>query len=126
MKWSLQDTRSRYYIEWLVIVVVLCLLALMLQSTRVIRWLDNQTYDRLWSAQSAFIQSQSDADPRIVIVTIDNESLKANGQWPWPRNTHAKLLEQIAACTTRGHQIHIKVATGFVVRQGALLDWYNA
>ena len=102
MKWSLQDTRSRYYVEWLVFVVVLCLLALMLQSTRVIRWLDNQTYDRLWSAQSAFTQSQSDADPRIVIVTIDNESLKANGQWPWPRSTHAKLLEQIAAAQPAG------------------------
>ncbi|MGH8821998.1 MAG: tRNA lysidine(34) synthetase TilS [Rhodoferax sp.] len=36
-----------------------------------------------------------------------------------------ELLDQIAACTTRGHRIHIKVATGFVVRKGALLDWYN-
>ncbi len=28
------------------------------------------------------------------------------------------LLRQIAACTTRGHQIHLKVAEGFVERQG--------
>ena len=36
-----------------------------------------------------------------------------------------ELLDQIAACTTRGHRFHIKVATGFVARKGTLLDWYN-
>lgn len=40
-----------------------------------------------------------------------------------------ELLGQISACTTRGHQIHIKVGTGFVrrvfQREGAVLDWYN-
>jgi tRNA(Ile)-lysidine synthase len=36
-----------------------------------------------------------------------------------------ELLDQIAACTTRGHQIRIKVGTGFVQRKGAGLDWYN-
>ncbi|MFT4241454.1 MAG: tRNA lysidine(34) synthetase TilS [Acidovorax sp.] len=37
----------------------------------------------------------------------------------------AELLDQIAACTTRGHRIHIKVGRGFVVRSGQTLDWYN-
>jgi tRNA(Ile)-lysidine synthase len=36
-----------------------------------------------------------------------------------------ELLDQIAACTTRGHQIHIKVGAGFVERRGAVLTWYN-
>lgn len=36
-----------------------------------------------------------------------------------------ELLDQIAACTTRGHKIRIKVAQGFVERKGAHLDWYN-
>ncbi|MDR3453823.1 MAG: tRNA lysidine(34) synthetase TilS [Rhodoferax sp.] len=36
-----------------------------------------------------------------------------------------ELLDQIAACTTRGHQIRLKIGTGFVVRKGADLDWYN-
>lgn len=36
-----------------------------------------------------------------------------------------ELQAQIAACTTRGHQIRIKVASGFVVRNGAYLSWYN-
>lgn len=36
-----------------------------------------------------------------------------------------ELQQQISACTTRGHQIRIKVAGGFVVRSAADLSWYN-
>ena len=36
-----------------------------------------------------------------------------------------ELLHQVAACTTRGHQIYIKVGNGFVRRQGDVLAWYN-
>jgi tRNA(Ile)-lysidine synthase len=36
-----------------------------------------------------------------------------------------ELQAQIAACTTRGHSIHIKVGIGFVERRGAVLAWYN-
>jgi tRNA(Ile)-lysidine synthase len=34
-----------------------------------------------------------------------------------------QLQQQIAACTTRGHQIHLKVATGHVTRVGAVLQY---
>lgn len=37
-----------------------------------------------------------------------------------------ELLDQIAACTTRGHRLHLKLGTGFVLRQGPVLDWYNS
>ena len=36
-----------------------------------------------------------------------------------------ELLHQVAACTTRGHQINIKVGGGFVRREGDVLAWYN-
>ena len=36
-----------------------------------------------------------------------------------------ELQDQIAACTTRGHRIHIKVGSGFAERLGAVLTWYN-
>jgi tRNA(Ile)-lysidine synthase len=36
-----------------------------------------------------------------------------------------ELLDQIADCTTRGHQIRIKVGTGFIERRDAALHWYN-
>lgn len=34
-----------------------------------------------------------------------------------------QLLHQVAACTTRGHRIHLKVATGHVTRQGGALHY---
>lgn len=36
------------------------------------------------------------------------------------------LLHQIKACTTRGHQIHLKVGPGFVLRHGLQIDWQAA
>jgi tRNA(Ile)-lysidine synthase len=35
----------------------------------------------------------------------------------------AELLSQISACTTRGHQMHLKVGRGFVRRDEAVLVW---
>jgi tRNA(Ile)-lysidine synthase len=37
-----------------------------------------------------------------------------------------QLLSQIAACTTRGHRIHLKVAAGHVTRGGAVLRYEAA
>ena len=37
----------------------------------------------------------------------------------------AELQDQLADCTTRGHQLHIKVAQGYVQRVGKCLTWYN-
>ncbi len=36
-----------------------------------------------------------------------------------------ELTQQIAACTTRGHHIQIKVGHGFVIREAQVLAWYN-
>jgi tRNA(Ile)-lysidine synthase len=36
-----------------------------------------------------------------------------------------ELLRQIHACTSRGHQISIKVGSGQICREGARLAWYN-
>lgn len=52
----------------------------------------------------------------------------------WLQQCHAtpsaaqleQLLLQIAACQTRGHQIHIKVAAGHVMRKGDVLDYAPA
>jgi serine phosphatase RsbU (regulator of sigma subunit) len=36
--------------------------------------------------------------PQVLIVGIDEGSLKQLGQWPWPRTLVAELVERIAAC----------------------------
>jgi tRNA(Ile)-lysidine synthase len=35
------------------------------------------------------------------------------------------LMQQVQACTTRGHRIHLKVGEGFVHRVEDCIDWYN-
>lgn len=49
---------------------------------------------------------------------------QAHGQSPSAAQL-AELLDQIDACRTRGHRLHLKVGAGFVRRREALLDWYN-
>ncbi|MEN5208873.1 CHASE2 domain-containing protein [Stenotrophomonas terrae] len=34
-------------------------------------------------------------DPRLAIIAIDDRSLQQLGQWPWPRSTHAQLLDRL-------------------------------
>lgn len=55
---------------------------------------------------------------------------QANVLRHWLKSSHSQqpntaqldeLLEQLAACATRGHRVHIKVGTGFVRREGAQL-----
>lgn len=38
----------------------------------------------------------------------------------------SQLQSQIAACTTRGHKLHLKVANGHVLRSGAQLQWLGS
>ena len=59
---------------------------------------------------------------------------RANALRHWLRSAHdavpseaqlLQLLDQLDACSTRGHRIHLKVAGGFVEREGDFLRWYN-
>lgn len=50
----------------------------------------------LFSGLESFFEdllfSKKPLDSRIVIVSIDNESIEKIGQWPWPREIFAKML----------------------------------
>ena len=72
--------------------------------------------------------------PEIRRVQALSRSRQVNVLRHWLLTTHlsvpsaaqmSELLDQIDACRTRGHQICIKVAAGFVERKGDVLHWYN-
>jgi tRNA(Ile)-lysidine synthase len=72
--------------------------------------------------------------PGIVNVQQLSRPRQANVLRHWLRTTAGtvpsaaqleELLDQIADCTTRGHQIRIKIGIGVVERRGAILHWYN-
>ena len=44
---------------------------------------------------NASLPQGSKPDPRIVIVDIDEKSLKAEGRWPWSRETIATLIDKL-------------------------------
>ena len=72
--------------------------------------------------------------PVIAAVQRLSRARQANVLRHWLLGSHnevpsaaqlAELLDQIGACRTRGHQIRIKVGTGFIERSDAALRWYN-
>jgi tRNA(Ile)-lysidine synthase len=72
--------------------------------------------------------------PAIAALQALSFARQANVLRHWLTGTHRttpstaqlhELQRQIAACTTRGQKIHIKVGAGFAVRRGLWLDWYN-
>jgi len=76
----------------------------------------------------------SDGAPRIKALQALSRARQANAVRYWLKSAYAvipsaaqltELLDQIDACTTRGHRIHIKVGAGFVQRSRDALTWYN-
>lgn len=72
--------------------------------------------------------------PLIASLQGLSRARQANVLRHWLRTAHqtvpsaaqlAELLDQIAACRTRGHAIRIKVGLGYAERRGTLLHWYN-
>ena len=55
-----------------------------------LEWLDRQVYD----ARLRLTMPRT-LDDRIVIIDVDEASLAAEGQWPWPREKLAKLVNQL-------------------------------
>ncbi|MFZ2825554.1 tRNA lysidine(34) synthetase TilS [Hydrogenophaga sp.] len=74
--------------------------------------------------------AQTGAPPAILVLKALSRERQANVLRRWLRSSAGvaastvqldELLDQIADCTTRGHRIRIKVASGFVTREGERL-----
>ena len=81
--------RLRLGLEWLLIGIVASFLVVFAVSWRGSDAFDNLLYDNLSPLQA------TPADQNILLVTIDEQSLAALGQSPWPRSLHAQLLEKL-------------------------------
>jgi CHASE2 domain-containing sensor protein/signal transduction histidine kinase len=81
--------KSRLRLEWGLITVLATLLAVAALYAGVTRRVDNLLYDMVavWRAPPP--------SDRILIVEIDNQSLNEVGKWPWPRDVHARLIEEL-------------------------------
>jgi len=76
-------------VEHYLLIILLSLTAALFTHNDVLwRW-DNLLYD----AQLSFWSRTVSDD--IIIIDIDDESLKQIGRWPWPRSIHAELINQL-------------------------------
>jgi len=83
--------RQRLVAEWLAVALLASGMVAALGYWDSLSRFDNLVYDQLAGID------RPDASPDILIVEIDEESLAAYGKWPWPRQRHAQLFEQLVA-----------------------------
>lgn len=83
--------RADWFAGFLVVAAVIALHL----TTDVIATLELRFYD-FASASSARAPSS-----RIAIIAIDDQSIATIGPWPWPRNVHARLIDQLAAAKAK-------------------------
>ena len=76
------------------LLVVLAVFALH-ASTDLFGGLERRFYDLASAASS---RQPSD---RIAIIAIDDESIANIGRWPWPREVHAELIDQLSAAKAK-------------------------
>lgn len=86
---------SRLYAEWLAVALIATLLVMALVLGRFTERLDFIVYDH------ALRTIQRSPPDDIVIVAIDNRSLRVIGRWPWPRRIHAAALNRLADARAR-------------------------
>ncbi len=79
--------------------------------------------------------ARMEGEPRIDALQALSRARQANVLRHWLRTAHGtaptaaqvdELLDQLADCTTRGHGIRLKVAAGFVLRDGPRLRYEPA
>lgn len=88
-------TNRRTLIEWIALLALSVLFAVILIISQTADRADNLVHDAL----VRYFPAPVDED--IVIVGIDNDSLAQLGAWPWARTTHARAIAQISAANPR-------------------------
>ncbi|WP_372657124.1 CHASE2 domain-containing serine/threonine-protein kinase [Hydrogenophaga sp.] len=81
--------------EALVGLVVVLAVLLLHVSTDLFAGLERRFYD------SASTRTERLPSDRIAIIAIDDQSIANIGRWPWPREVHAQLIEQLAAAQAK-------------------------
>lgn len=86
---------SRFLREWLICLAVVLSCAAVLLYTDLLERVDLGIYDAVLRFDSR------PANPDILIVAVDEASLQAIGRWPWPRERHAELMENLTKSRPR-------------------------
>ncbi|WP_285020006.1 CHASE2 domain-containing protein [Novosphingobium sp. fls2-241-R2A-195] len=77
--------------QWWLIVIVTSLLVMLMTMDRTMERFDNGIYDHLLQL------APSPSSDTILLVEIDDDSVRRIGRWPWNRATHAALIDRLNA-----------------------------
>jgi eukaryotic-like serine/threonine-protein kinase len=90
-KSSSAKRRQFWRTDWFVAVLIALAVLMLHQATDAIGTVERRFYD--------FASTSSGRQPsdRIAVIAIDDQSIVNIGRWPWPRDVHAKLIDQLAA-----------------------------
>ncbi|SFJ01771.1 CHASE2 domain-containing protein [Caulobacter sp. UNC279MFTsu5.1] len=80
----------RRLLRWLAVAALTGLVLAGLTASPLTTRLDNILYDRLVRA------SERPVDPSILIVGVDERSLRELGAWPWSRAQHAAMIDRLS------------------------------
>jgi serine/threonine-protein kinase len=81
--------------DWVAGVAILAVTVLLHFSTDFIGTLERRFYD---FASTSTAHQPSD---RIAVIAIDDQSIANIGRWPWPRDVHARLMDQLTAAKAK-------------------------
>ena len=81
--------------DWFVALLIVAGVLFVRQVTEVFDTLELRFYDY------ASTQSARQPSDRIAIIAIDDQSIANIGRWPWPRDVHAQLIDQLAAAKAK-------------------------
>lgn len=81
--------------DWFVGVLVVLAVLVLHSATDFFATLERRYYD---FASTSTSRQPSD---RIAIIAIDDQSIANIGRWPWPRDVHAQLIDQLAAAKVK-------------------------
>ena len=81
--------------DWFAGVLIVLAVLVLNQATDLIGTLERRFYD--------FASTSTSRQPseRIAVIAIDDQSIANIGRWPWPRDVHAKLIDQLAAAKAK-------------------------
>ena len=81
--------------DWVVALLAIVGAVALHAATDAIGTLERRFYD---FASTSNARQPSD---RIAVIAIDDQSIANIGRWPWPRDVHAKLIDQLAAAKAK-------------------------
>ena len=110
----------RFHLEHLGLTLLLGLFCVVMVLTGALASFDRRLYDTLSTALPA------EPEPGILLVTIDDFSLRQLGRWPWDRSLHARLIDRLNEQGARAVLYDVMLAEQDSLRPGSDLALADA